>query len=453
MLKQNTSLVFTCILVTPHNLIFKLIMAYFFTSESVSEGHPDKIADQISDALIDNFLAFDADSKVACETLVTTGQVILAGEVKSNTYLDVQQIARDVIKKIGYTKSEYMFDANSCGILSAIHEQSADINQGVDKENKEEQGAGDQGIMFGYATTETEDFMPLALDLSHKVLQELAEIRRENSEITYLRPDAKSQVTLEYGDDNKPKRVVTIVLSTQHDDFVTPENNSLDAKKTAEETMQKQIKKDIISILIPRLLKKYPQYQPYFNEDIVYHINPTGVFIIGGPHGDTGLTGRKIIVDTYGGKGAHGGGAFSGKDPSKVDRSAAYAARYLAKNLVAAGVAEELLIQVSYAIGVAEPMGVFVNTYGTSKVNLSDGEIAKKIQEIFDLRPYHIEKVLKLRKPIYSETAAYGHMGRKNEIVTKTFKNPNGEEKSLEVELFTWEKLDKVDLIKKMFNI
>ena len=453
MLKQNTSLVFTCILVTPHNLIFKLIMAYFFTSESVSEGHPDKIADQISDALIDNFLAFDADSKVACETLVTTGQVILAGEVKSNTYLDVQQIARDVIKKIGYTKSEYMFDANSCGILSAIHEQSADINQGVDKENKEEQGAGDQGIMFGYATTETEDFMPLALDLSHKLLQELAEIRRENSEITYLRPDAKSQVTLEYGDDNKPKRVVTIVLSTQHDDFVTPENNSLDAKKTAEETMQKQIKKDIISILIPRLLKKYPQYQPYFNEDIVYHINPTGVFIIGGPHGDTGLTGRKIIVDTYGGKGAHGGGAFSGKDPSKVDRSAAYAARYLAKNLVGAGVADELLIQVSYAIGVAEPMGVFVNTYGTSKVNLSDGEIAKKIQEIFDLRPYHIEKVLKLRKPIYSETAAYGHMGRKNEIVTKTFKNPNGEEKSLEVELFTWEKLDKVDLIKKTFNI
>lgn len=453
MLKQNTSLVFTCILVTPHNLIFKLIMAYFFTSESVSEGHPDKIADQISDALIDNFLAFDADSKVACETLVTTGQVILAGEVKSNTYLDVQQIARDVIKKIGYTKSEYMFDANSCGILSAIHEQSADINQGVDKENKEEQGAGDQGIMFGYATTETEDFMPLALDLSHKVLQELAEIRRENSEITYLRPDAKSQVTLEYGDDNKPKRVVTIVLSTQHDDFVTPENNSLDAKKTAEETMQKQIKKDIISILIPRLLKKYPQYQPYFNEDIVYHINPTGVFIIGGPHGDTGLTGRKIIVDTYGGKGAHGGGAFSGKDPSKVDRSAAYAARYLAKNLVAAGVADELLIQVSYAIGVAEPMGVFVNTYGTSKVNLSDGEIAKKIQEIFDLRPYHIENILKLRKPIYSETAAYGHMGRKNEIVTKTFKNPNGEEKSLEVELFTWEKLDKVDLIKKTFNI
>ena len=428
-------------------------MAYFFTSESVSEGHPDKIADQISDALIDNFLAFDADSKVACETLVTTGQVILAGEVKSNTYLDVQQIARDVIKKIGYTKSEYMFDANSCGILSAIHEQSADINQGVDKENKEEQGAGDQGIMFGYATTETEDFMPLALDLSHKLLQELAEIRRENSEITYLRPDAKSQVTLEYGDDNKPKRVVTIVLSTQHDDFVTPENNSLDAKKTAEETMQKQIKKDIISILIPRLLKKYPQYQPYFNEDIVYHINPTGVFIIGGPHGDTGLTGRKIIVDTYGGKGAHGGGAFSGKDPSKVDRSAAYAARYLAKNLVGAGVADELLIQVSYAIGVAEPMGVFVNTYGTSKVNLSDGEIAKKIQEIFDLRPYHIENVLKLRKPIYSETAAYGHMGRKNEIVTKTFKNRNGEERSLEVELFTWEKLDKVDLIKKTFNI
>jgi len=428
-------------------------MAYLFTSESVSEGHPDKIADQISDALIDNFLAFDIDSKVACETLVTTGQVILAGEVKSKTYLDVQQIARDVIKKIGYTKSEYMFDANSCGILSAIHEQSADINQGVDKANKEEQGAGDQGIMFGYATNETEDYMPLALDLSHKLLQVLAELRRENKEITYLRPDAKSQVTLEYNKDNKPKRVVTIVLSTQHDDFVTPENDSIEAKKTAEKVMQDQITNDIKTILIPRLLTNYPQYTQYFNEDIIYHINPTGVFIIGGPHGDTGLTGRKIIVDTYGGKGAHGGGAFSGKDPSKVDRSAAYAARYIAKNLVAAGIADEILVQVSYAIGIAEPMGVFVNTYGTSKVNMTDGEIASKIQELFDLRPYYIEQTLKLRQPIYSETAAYGHMGRKNEVVTKTFKNPNGEEKTLEVELFTWEKLDQIDVIKNSFNL
>lgn len=428
-------------------------MAYFFTSESVSEGHPDKIADQISDALIDNFLAFDPESKVACETLVTTGQVILAGEVKSNTYLDVQKIARDTIKKIGYTKSEYMFDANSCGILSAIHEQSADINQGVDKTNKEEQGAGDQGIMFGYATNETEDFMPLALDLSHKLLQELAELRRENNEITYLRPDAKSQVTLEYGDDNKPNKVVTIVLSTQHDDFVKPESNTFEAKTKAEKEMQDKIKSDIVTILIPRLLKKYPQYEAYFNEEITYHINPTGVFIIGGPHGDTGLTGRKIIVDTYGGKGAHGGGAFSGKDPSKVDRSAAYAARYIAKNLVAAGVADEILVQVSYAIGIAEPMGVFVNTYGTSKVNISDAEIAVKIQELFDLRPYFIEQSLKLRQPIYSETAAYGHMGRKNEIVSKTFTTPNGEEKVMEVELFTWEKLDKIEEIKSLFSL
>lgn len=428
-------------------------MAYLFTSESVSEGHPDKIADQISDALIDNFLAFDIDSKVACETLVTTGQVILAGEVKSKTYLDVQQIARDVIKKIGYTKSEYMFDANSCGILSAIHEQSADINQGVDKAKKEEQGAGDQGIMFGYATNETEDYMPLALDLSHKLLQVLSELRRESKEITYLRPDAKSQVTLEYDKDNKPKRVVTIVLSTQHDDFVTPENNSVEAKKAAEKVMQDRITNDIKTILIPRLLANYPQYTQYFNEDIIYHINPTGVFIIGGPHGDTGLTGRKIIVDTYGGKGAHGGGAFSGKDPSKVDRSAAYAARYIAKNLVAAGIADEILVQVSYAIGIAEPMGVFVNTYGTSKVNMTDGEIASKIQELFDLRPYYIEQTLKLRQPIYSETAAYGHMGRKNEVVMKTFKNPNGEEKTLEVELFTWEKLDQIDVIKNSFNL
>ena len=428
-------------------------MAYYFTSESVSEGHPDKIADQISDALIDNFLAFDENSKVACETLVTTGQVILAGEVKSKAYLDVQQIARDVIKKIGYTKSEYMFDANSCGILSAIHEQSADINQGVDKTNKEEQGAGDQGIMFGYATTETEDLMPLALDLSHKLLQVLADIRKENTEIKYLRPDAKSQVTLEYDDNNKPKRVHTIVLSTQHDDFIKPEDDSIEAKNLAEKQMQDIIANDIKSILIPRLLALYPQYAVYFNSEIIYHINPTGVFIIGGPHGDTGLTGRKIIVDTYGGKGAHGGGAFSGKDPSKVDRSAAYAARYIAKNLVAAGVADELLVQVSYAIGVAKPMGVFVNSYGTSKVNLTDGEIATKIEELFDLRPYYIEKVLKLRNPIYSETAAYGHMGRTNEIVTKTFKGPNGEVKNVEVELFTWEKLDRISDVKTAFNI
>lgn len=428
-------------------------MPYFFTSESVSEGHPDKIADQISDALIDHFLAFDSDSKVACETLVTTGQVILAGEIKSKTYLDAQQIARDVIKRIGYTKSEYMFDANSCGILSALHEQSADINQGVEKQNKEDQGAGDQGIMFGYATNETEDYMPLALDLSHKLLQVLATIRKENQVITYLRPDAKSQVTLEYGDDNKPKRVHTIVLSTQHDDFIKPVNASKEAKEAAEAQMQAIIKKDIQTILIPRLLKEYPQYEPYFTDEIIYHINPTGVFIIGGPHGDTGLTGRKIIVDTYGGKGAHGGGAFSGKDPSKVDRSAAYATRYIAKNLVAAGVADEILVQVSYAIGVAKPMGVYVNTFGTSKVKISDADIAVKIQELFDLRPYYIEQSLKLRQPMYSETAAYGHMGRKNEIVTKTFTNLIGETKTMDVELFTWEKLDKIDIIKSAFHI
>lgn len=428
-------------------------MPYFFTSESVSEGHPDKIADQISDALIDHFLAFDSDSKVACETLVTTGQVILAGEIKSKTYLDAQQIARDVIKRIGYTKSEYMFDANSCGILSALHEQSADINQGVEKQNKEDQGAGDQGIMFGYATNETEDYMPLALDLSHKLLQVLATIRKENQVITYLRPDAKSQVTLEYGDDNKPKRVHTIVLSTQHDDFIKPVGTSKEAKEAAEAQMQAIIKKDIQTILIPRLLKEYPQYKPYFTDEIIYHINPTGVFIIGGPHGDTGLTGRKIIVDTYGGKGAHGGGAFSGKDPSKVDRSAAYATRYIAKNLVAAGVADEILVQVSYAIGVAKPMGVYVNTFGTSKVKISDADIAVKIQELFDLRPYFIEQALKLRQPMYSETAAYGHMGRKNEIVTKTFTNLIGETKTMDVELFTWEKLDKIDIIKSAFHI
>ena len=414
-------------------------MGYLFTSESVSEGHPDKIADQISDALIDNFLAFDPHSKVACETLVTTGQVILAGEVKSNTYIDVQQIARNVIKQIGYTKSEYMFEANSCGVLSAIHEQSPDINQGVERGKPEEQGAGDQGMMFGYAVNETDNYMPLALDLSHALLRELAEIRSENREINYLRPDAKSQVTLEYSDDNKPVRVNTIVISTQHDDFDT------------ESKMLKKIKEDIVNILIPRVIKKYPQYAPYFDENIIYHINPTGIFVIGGPHGDTGLTGRKIIVDTYGGKGAHGGGAFSGKDPSKVDRSAAYAMRHIAKNLVAAGVADEILVQVSYAIGVAEPTGVYVNTYGTAKVNLTDGEIAKKIQEIFPLRPYDIEQRLKLRNPIYSETASYGHMGRTPKVVTKVFSSPYHRTKKIEVELFTWEKLDYVDKVKEAF--
>ena len=416
-------------------------MAYLFTSESVSEGHPDKVADQISDALIDNFLAFDPESKVACETLVTTGQVILAGEVKSNTYLDVQTIARDVIKKIGYTKSEYMFEANSCGVLSAIHEQSADINQGVDRASKEEQGAGDQGMMFGYATNETENYMPLALDLSHALLIELANLRRENSEITYLRPDAKSQVTLEYSDDNKPQRIDAIVISTQHDDFAP------------EAEMLAKIKSDLISILIPRIKAKYPQYAHFFNDDITYHINPTGKFVIGGPHGDTGLTGRKIIVDTYGGKGAHGGGAFSGKDPSKVDRSAAYATRHIAKNLVAAGLCDEILVQVSYAIGVAKPTSINVVTYGTSKVNLTDGEISKKVEAIFDMRPYFIEQRLKLRNPIYSETAAYGHMGRTPETVTKTFKTPNGESKTLTVELFTWEKLDFVDQVKTAFGL
>ena len=416
-------------------------MAYLFTSESVSEGHPDKIADQISDALIDNFLAFDPSSKVACETLVTTGQVILAGEVKSKTYLDVQEIAREVIRKIGYNKSEYMFDANSCGILSAIHEQSGDINQGVDRTNPEDQGAGDQGMMFGYATNETEDYMPLALDLSHKLLQELAALRRENSEITYLRPDAKSQVTLEYDDNNKPVRIDAIVISTQHDDF------------DEESTMLAKIKSDLISILIPRIIKNNPQYAHLFNDKIEYHINPTGKFVIGGPHGDTGLTGRKIIVDTYGGKGAHGGGAFSGKDPSKVDRSAAYATRHIAKNLVAAGVADEILVQVSYAIGVAKPMGIYINTYGTSKLSITDGQIAKKVEELFDMRPYFIEQRLKLRNPIYSETAAYGHMGRTPRTVTKTFTNPYGDTKTVTVDLFTWEKLDFVDQVKSAFGI
>src|SRR5687768_7877278 len=416
-------------------------MPYLFTSGSVSEGHPDKVADQISDALIDDFLAFDPQSKVACETLVTTGQVVLAGEVKSKAYLDVQEIARGVIRKIGYTKSEYMFEASSCGVLSAIHEQSADINKGEDRKKKEEQGAGDQGMMFGYATNETEDYMPLALDIAHKLLQELAALRRENKQIKYLRPDAKSQVTLEYDDNNKPIRIDAIVVSTQHDDFDT------------ETKMAKKIKEDVISILIPRVKSKYKKYAHLFNDKIKYHINPTGKFVIGGPHGDTGLTGRKIIVDTYGGKGAHGGGAFSGKDPSKVDRSAAYATRHIAKNLVAAGVCEEVLVQVSYAIGVAEPMGLYVNTYGTAKIELNDGEIAKRLSAVFDMRPYFIEQRLKLRNPIYSETAAYGHMGRKPEIVEKQFVSPDGKTIKRKVELFTWEKLDYVAKIKKAFGL
>lgn len=417
-------------------------MPYLFTSESVSEGHPDKVADQISDALIDNFLAWDPDSKVACETLVTTGQVILAGEVKSTTYLDVQKITRDVIRKIGYTKSEYMFEANSCGILSAIHEQSADINQGVDRKEKQEQGAGDQGMMFGYATNETDNYMPLALDLAHKILIELANLRREGNEIGYLRPDAKSQVTIEYSDDHKPVRIDAIVVSTQHDEFA------------GEQEMQAKIREDIINILIPRVKNSLrPELQQLFSGDIKYHINPTGKFVIGGPHGDTGLTGRKIIVDTYGGKGAHGGGAFSGKDPSKVDRSAAYATRHIAKNLVAAGVCDEVLVQVSYAIGVKDPMGIYVNTYGTSKTALSDGEIAGKITEIFDMTPYGIESRLKLRNPIYSETAAYGHMGREAQTVVKEFEGANGDKKKVEVELFTWEKLDYVDKVKASFGI
>ncbi len=418
-------------------------MSYLFTSESVSEGHPDKIADQISDALIDNFMAFDPDSKVACETLVTTGQVILAGEVKTKTYLDVQSIARAVISKIGYTKSEYMFEANSCGIMSAIHDQSDDINQGVDRKSPEEQGAGDQGMMFGYATKETDNYMPLALDLAHKLLQELSQIRNNESEvISYLRPDAKSQVTIEYSDDNVPQRIDSIVVSTQHDDF------------DSEEIMLAKIKKDIIEIVIPRVKANLkPELQNLFNDQITYHINPTGKFVIGGPHGDTGLTGRKIIVDTYGGKGAHGGGAFSGKDPSKVDRSGAYATRHIAKNMVASGLCTEVLVQVSYAIGVAKPCGLFVNTYGTSTIEMTDGEIAKKIEAIFDMRPYFIEQRLKLRNPIYSETAAYGHMGRKNEIVTKTFVGPDGKKVTKEVELFTWEKLDYVDKVKAAFNL
>jgi S-adenosylmethionine synthetase len=415
-------------------------MAYLFTSESVSEGHPDKVADQISDALIDNFLAFDTSSKVACETLVTTGQVVLAGEVKSKAYLDVQKIARDVINKIGYTKGEYMFDGNSCGVLSAIHEQSPDINQGVERSKDEEQGAGDQGMMFGYASKETENFMPLPLEISHLLLKELAAIRREGKEMTYLRPDSKSQVTIEYDDDNNPVKIDAIVVSTQHDSF------------DSETNMLAKIKADVITILVPRVQKLLPNHiQKLFNNDISYHVNPTGIFVIGGPHGDTGLTGRKIIVDTYGGKGAHGGGAFSGKDPSKVDRSAAYATRHIAKNLVAAGIANEVLVQVAYAIGVAEPVGLYINTYGTSNVNLNDGQIAEKVHQIFDMRPYAIEQRFNLRSPIYSETAAYGHMGRKAEKVTKEFTSADGKNISIEVELFPWEKLDYVDKIKANF--
>jgi S-adenosylmethionine synthetase len=417
-------------------------MPYLFTSESVSEGHPDKVADQISDALIDYFLAYDPASKVACETLVTTGQVVLAGEVKSEAYLDVQDIAREVIRKIGYTKSEYMFEANSCGILSAIHEQSPDINQGVVRKKKEDQGAGDQGMMFGYATNETDNYMPLPLELAHLLLRELAILRRENKAIKYLRPDAKSQVTIEYSDDNKPQRIDTIVISTQHDDFAK------------DAVMLKQIKDDVINIVIPRVKKKLPKHvQKLFNSEIQYHVNPTGKFVIGGPHGDTGLTGRKIIVDTYGGKGAHGGGAFSGKDPSKVDRSAAYATRHIAKNLVAAGLCDEVLVQVAYAIGVAQPVGLYVNTYGTSKVKLNDGEIAQKVAKLFDMRPYFIEQRFALRTPIYAETAAYGHMGREPKVVEKIFNKGKVSEKTVKVELFPWEKLDYVDAVKKAFKI
>ena len=417
-------------------------MPYLFTSESVSEGHPDKIADQISDALVDHFLAFDPDSKVACETMVTTGLVALAGEVKTKAYIDVQNIAREVINRIGYTKGEYMFDGNSCGVISAIHEQSPDINQGVERASEDEQGAGDQGMMFGYATKETENYMPLALNLSHRILMELSDIRKEGKQMTYLRPDAKSQVTIEYDDNNQPIRIDAIVVSTQHDDFDNEDN------------MLKKIKEDVLSILIPRVKAKLKdENQALFNDQIKYHINPTGKFVIGGPHGDAGLTGRKIIVDTYGGKGAHGGGAFSGKDPSKVDRSAAYATRHIAKNLVAAGVSDEILVQVSYAIGVAEPMGIYINTYGTANVDMNDGEIAKIVEKIFDMRPAYIIKRLKLKEPIYSESAAYGHMGRNPEVKQVNFIGNGGEEVKKVVETFTWEKLDYVDQVKEAFNL
>ncbi len=418
-------------------------MNYLFTSESVSEGHPDKVADQISDAVLDKLLAFDPQSKVACETLVTTGQVVLAGEIKTKAYVDLQRIAREVINRIGYTKSEYMFEGNSCGVLSAIHEQSDDINRGVDRQDRENQGAGDQGMMFGYATNETENFMPLSLDLAHRLLRVLADIRREGRVMTYLRPDSKSQVTIEYDDQNRPVRIDTIVVSTQHDEF------------GSDKAMQQQIYDDVVNILIPRVKETIhnPHVLELFNNKIHYHVNPTGKFVIGGPHGDTGLTGRKIIVDTYGGKGAHGGGAFSGKDPSKVDRSAAYAARHIAKNMVAAGVADEMLVQVSYAIGEPDPVSIYVNTYGRSHVEMSDAEIAKKIDDMFDLRPYAIEQRLKLRNPIYEETAAYGHMGREPRIVKKRYESLYHETKEVEVELFTWEKLDYVERIKEEFGL
>ena len=431
-------------------------MGYLFTSESVSEGHPDKVADQISDGVLDKILAFDPESKVACETLVTTGQVVLAGEIKTNAYVDLQRIAREVINRVGYTKGEYMFEGNSCGVFSAIHEQSADINRGVDRDNRMDQGAGDQGMMFGYATNETDSYMPLSLALAHKLLMVLADIRREGKVMTYLRPDSKSQVTIEYDDNNKPVRIDTIVISTQHDEFVLPKDDTSEAQLKADAEMLDKIRKDVIEILIPRVKASINNEKvlSLFNDKIKYFVNPTGKFVIGGPHGDTGLTGRKIIVDTYGGKGAHGGGAFSGKDPSKVDRSAAYAARHIAKNMVAAGVADEMLVQISYAIGVAEPINIYVNTYGTSHVSLSDGEIAKKVGKLFDLRPYAIEQRLKLRNPIYEETAAYGHMGREPKVVTKTFESKyNDKIRTVQVELFTWEKLDYVDKVKEAFNL
>ncbi|MCR9010790.1 methionine adenosyltransferase [Gabonibacter chumensis] len=429
-------------------------MGYLFTSESVSEGHPDKVADQISDAILDKIIAFDPNAKVACETLVTTGQTVIAGEIKTNTYVDVQQIARDVINRIGYTKSEYMFDGNSCGVLSAIHEQSPDINRGVAKEDPMEQGAGDQGMMFGYACNETDNYMPLSLELSHLLLHELARIRKEKEKMTYLRPDSKSQVTIEYGDNNKPLRIHTIVISTQHDEFIHPEKQTREAQLTADTEMVNQIRQDITHVLLPRVKAQLPErVQALFDENLILHVNPTGKFVIGGPHGDTGVTGRKIIVDTYGGKGAHGGGAFSGKDPSKVDRSAAYAARHIAKNMVAAGIADEILIQISYAIGIAKPVGIFVNTYGTAKINLNDSAIARKIEEIFDLRPKAIEERLKLRNPIYLETASYGHMGRTPRMVKKTYSSSYWPTIEKEVELFTWEKLDYVETLRKAFQL
>ena len=430
-------------------------MGYLFTSESVSEGHPDKVADQISDAILDNLLAYDKDSKVACETLVTTGQVVLAGEVKSETYIDLQDVARKTIERIGYTKAEYQFDSKSCGVFSAIHEQSGDINRGVERENPDDQGAGDQGIMFGYATNETSNYMPLPLELSHHILRTLAAIRREGKEMTYLRPDSKSQVTVEYSEEGKPLRIDTIVVSTQHDDFIAPADSTESAQAAADAAMLERIRRDVVEILIPRVVSEIESesVKALFNTEITYHVNPTGKFVIGGPHGDTGLTGRKIIVDTYGGKGAHGGGAFSGKDPSKVDRSAAYAARHIAKNLVAAGVADEILVQLSYAIGVADPVSIYVNTYGKSHVGLSDNEIAEKIKVLFSLRPKAIEDRLKLRNPIYSETAVYGHFGQENRVVTKEFQNHYQGDKSMEVELFTWEKLDYVDKVKAAFGL